>query len=59
LSQQLDGWREAAIQVYPIVPTDMGHPAQTTIITGTEVSSWSTLKLRAEAKAWLTRHFRF
>lgn len=56
LSPQLDGRRDAAIQACPIVPIVTGHPAQPTVVVGTEVSSWSTLKLRAEAKAWLTRH---
>lgn len=55
----LDGWREAVIQAYAIVPIVMGHPAQPTVMVGTEMSSWSTLKLRAAAEAWLTRHFSF
>lgn len=31
LSQQLNGWREAAIQD-PVVPIDVGHPAQPTVM---------------------------
>ena len=59
MSQQLDGWREAGIQAYPVAPVGMGRPAQPTSMVGTEVSGWSTLKLRAEVRAWLTRHFNF
>lgn len=56
LSQQLNGWREAAIQAYAVVPIDTGHPAQPAVMWE---QSCSTLRNRAEAEAWLTRNFSF